>query len=309
MAFTGPQIFMRSRASKRVSAIASGTSPKTAQTNNQESAIQRRKAVQETLNELEVKQREQKKKLTLKRKIEQAGIEMTPESFHIASAVFGLVGGVFVALFSGQPIYVAALSAFVIGIGVPRWALTFLINKRQAKFTEEFANALDVIVRGIKSGLPVNECLQIIGNESADPVGPEFTEIVEGQKLGVPLEQGLQRMYERMPVAELNFFMIVLTIQQKTGGNLSEALGNLSHVIRARKLMRAKIQAMSSEAKASAMIIGSLPPGVMAMVYMTTPDYINLLFTEQLGNFMVIGGVLWMLTGVFIMRKMINFNF
>ncbi len=137
----------------------------------------------------------------------------------------------------------------------------------------------------------------------------EFQGLVDAQKMGVPLEQSLQRMYDNMPTAEVSFFGIVLSIQQKTGGNLSEALGNLSNVLRGRKCMRGKIEALSGEAKASAMIIGALPPGVMLMVYLSTPAYISLLWTTHLGNFMIIGCALWMTTGILVMRKMINFNF
>ena len=166
-----------------------------------------------------------------------------------------------------------------------------------------------MIVRGVKSGLPVNDCLRLISTEAAEPVRSEFQGIVEGQKVGVTLEQSLARIYERMPLAEVNFFQIVLSIQQKTGGNLSEALSNLSKVLRERKKMRGKIQAMSQEAKASAGIIGSLPPGVMALIYITTPDYMSVLFSTTIGNMIIVGGLMWMGIGVFMMKKMIDFKF
>lgn len=305
-----PAMERQSRVNRRVQTVIQG--PKAIKPGKKQDSVevtaQRRKAVQETLKELEQKQKAAKKKQTLKHQIEQAGLDISPRLFIALAGVAGLLFGLFMYV-SGQPYYVALGGTFATALGLPRWLLGFLKNRRQKAFMEEFANALDVIVRGVKAGLPIGECLKIIARESADPVGSEFTELVEGQKVGISLEQGLARMYERMPLAEVNFFMIVLTIQQKSGGNLSEALGNLSTVLRSRKLMRSKIQAMSSEAKASAMIIGSLPPGVMTMVYITTPDYINLLFTEQTGNIMLVGGVLWMATGVLIMKKMINFNF
>jgi tight adherence protein B len=186
--------------------------------------------------------------------------------------------------------------------------LGFIRKRRAKKFSQEFANSIDIIVRGVKSGLPLNECLQIIAKESPAPVGPEFKKLVEGQKVGVDLGIGLEKMYTRMPLSELNFFTIVLTIQQKTGGNLAEALENLSTVLRARKMMREKIQAMSSEAKASSMIIGSLPPFVMGVVYVTTPAYMALMFTETNGQLMLAGGMFWMAMGIFVMSKMINFD-
>ena len=166
-----------------------------------------------------------------------------------------------------------------------------------------------MIVRGVKSGLPVNDCLKLIATESPEPIRSEFQGIVEGQRVGVTLEQGLEKIYERMPLPEVNFFQIVLAIQQKTGGNLSEALSNLSKVLRERKKMRAKIQAMSQEAKASAGIIGSLPPGVMLMIYFVSPEYMNVLFTTTAGNIIIVAGLLWMSIGVLVMKKMIDFKF
>ena len=186
--------------------------------------------------------------------------------------------------------------------------LAFLTARRRKKFTAEFANAIDVIVRSVKSGLPTNEALRIVARESPNPVGSEFTRLIEGLKVGVTLDQGLKRMFDSMPTSEVGFFSIVMTIQSRSGGNLSEALGNLAAVLRDRKRLEGKIKAMSSEAKASAMIIGSLPPGVMLLVYVTTPGYITLLFTEKMGNLMLAGCVVWMGIGIFVMKKMINFK-
>jgi tight adherence protein B len=195
-----------------------------------------------------------------------------------------------------------------VGLGFPRWALHFLTKRRQKKFTSEFANAIDIIVRSVKTGLPTNEALKIVAKESPEPVQSEFSKLVEGLKVGVSLEQGLKRMYDNMPTAEVNFFAIVMTVQLKSGGNLSEALGNLSAVLRDRKRLQGKIKALSSEAKASAMIIGSLPPAVMLMVYFSTPAYIMPLFTTRWGNLLLAGCALWMACGIFIMKKMISFK-
>lgn len=269
---------------------------------------ERRRIVQETLKELEEKQKEHKARQSIKRQLEQAGLEISMPVFYGASAGFGVTCGLLAFVFGLGP-WVSLGAIFIAGLGVPRWAIGFMCGSRKRAFAEEFANAIDVIVRGVKSGLPLNECLNIIARESQDPVKTEFQALVDAQRMGVPIDQALDRMYESMPIPEVNFFAIVLGIQQQTGGNLSEALANLSSVLRGRKSMKGKIQAMSSEAKASAMIIGSLPPGVMAMVYMTTPDYMSLLWTEPLGQMMAGGGVLWMGSGIFIMRKMINFNF
>ena len=155
----------------------------------------------------------------------------------------------------------------------------------------------------------VRAYLKIIARESPQPLAGEFQRLVENLAMGVTVEQGLEKMYERMPTSELRFFTIVLAIQSKTGGNLAEALANLSTVLRARKLMREKIKALSSEAIASASIIGAMPPGVMTMVMLTTPSYMMMMFTDKRGNVMLLFAVFWMSLGIFVMRRMINFKF
>ncbi len=270
--------------------------------------VQRRKLVQDTLKDLEAKQKKARKKtVTLKAQIAQAGFDFTVRTFWIASGIMGLVA-IVALLISGKGALIALAGGVVGGLGLPRWFIMLARGRRMKKFTSEFANSIDVIVRGIKTGLPLNECLKIIANEAPEPICTEFHELVESQTLGVTLEDALKRMYQRMPLQEVNFFAVVLAIQQKTGGNLAEALSNLSGVLRSRKLMREKIAALSSEAKASALIIGSLPPGVMAMVYVTTPDYMSLMFTDNLGRMMLMGGLMWMGTGIFVMKKMVSFK-
>ncbi len=268
---------------------------------------QRRKNVQALLNDLEKQQAEQKQRPSLRRRLEQAGLQITPRNYWLVCATIALVTCA-VCMITKQPIIATILASFAVGFGFPRWALTFLRNRRLKKFTVEFANAIDVIVRSIKSGLPTTEALKIVAKEAPAPVGPEFATLCDGLKIGVTLEQGLKRMYERMPTSEVNFFAIVMAVQAKSGGNLSEALGNLAGVLRDRKRLEGKIKAMSSEAKASAMIIGSLPPGVMTLVYLSTPEYIKALFTERMGNLMLAGCVIWMACGIFVMSKMISFK-
>jgi tight adherence protein B len=184
-----------------------------------------------------------------------------------------------------------------------------LAQRRTKKFTEYFSDAIDIIVRGIKSGLPVHDCLRVIGRESPPPLGPEFIRLVENISMGMTIDQGLERMYESMPTPELRFFTIVLAIQAKTGGNLAEALGNLSAVLRARKLMREKIKALSSEATTSAFIIGSLPVAVVLLVIATTPSYMMVMLTDPRGKLMLIAGAVIEAIGVFVMRRMINFKY
>lgn len=264
--------------------------------------------VQAALKDLEDARKGQKKRLNLRQMFAQAGVDWTEQNFIIGSAGAGLV--VFlVMLITGYGILLAAPAGLAAGLGAPRWLLGYLSKKRQTAFSELFVNAVDVVVRGVKAGLPIGECMAIIARESPEPLGQEFRTLVEGQKLGVSLTAGLERMMERMPSTELNFFVIVLTIQGQSGGNLSEALGNLSTVLRERKLMKAKIQSMSSEAKASAMIIGSLPIIVGGMMFLIAPEHIGLLFSTKMGNMMIAGGLSVMGIGVFIMNKMINFDF
>ena len=296
------------RSHKRVAAVAKSSSANRTSRGATEGGTQRRKSVQALLKDIENKQAEKKPKMTLRRRLDQAGLVAVAErSFMIASGLLGLV----VAFFcwaSGQTLIVVALAAFGAGLGLPRWVLGFLKRRREKRFTSDFASAIDVIVRSVKSGLPTGDALRIVASEFRDPVGGEFKRLNEGMKLGVTLEQGLKRMYESMPTPEVSFFAVVMTIQQKSGGNLSEALGNLAAVLRDRKRLQGKIRAMSSEAKASAGIIGSLPPVVMGIVYLTTPNYIALLFTQRVGNLLLAACVIWMSIGIMVMKKMINFK-
>ncbi|MEI9990718.1 MAG: type II secretion system F family protein [Rhizomicrobium sp.] len=273
-----------------------------------DTAALKRKNVQALLKEIENKQAEKKLKVTLTQRLEQAGLpNVSVRTYWIASGVLAFVAVLFCFL-AGQGLVVTALVGFAFLLGVPRWVLGFMKRRREKAFTNEFAGAIDVIVRSVKSGLPTNEALRIVAREVPNPCGSEFNRMVESLKVGVTLEQAVKKMYESMPTPEVSFFGIVMTIQQKSGGNLSEALGNLSSVLRDRKRLVGKIKAMSSEAKASAAIIGSLPPGVMGIVYLTTPDYIKLLFTERVGNLMLLGCVIWMGLGIAVMHKMINFK-
>jgi tight adherence protein B len=274
-----------------------------------ESQVQRRKSMQQLLKEIEKKQAENKPTMTLRRRLDRAGFtEIPTRNFYIASGLLALLTAA-LCLFGGHmSLLLSVGAAFSAGFGLPRWVLNFLKARREKRFTGDFASAIDVIVRSVKSGLPTSDALRIVASEFRDPVGGEFKRLVESMKVGVTLEQALKRMFESMPTTEVSFFAIVMTIQQKSGGNLSEALGNLAAVLRDRKRLQGKIRAMSSEAKASALIIGSLPPGVMAIVYFTTPAYISLLFTERSGNLLLAGCVAWMSLGIFVMKKMINFK-
>ncbi len=252
-------------------------------------------------------------------RLTQAGLDVPVTSFWIVSIIFGVgcgalafLSGADGATISGielrsRPLVIAA-ATFGGGIGLPRWLLGMLIKRRHGKLRAQFSDAIDIIVRGVKSGLPLNECLQIIGRESPEPLGGEYRTLSDNLRMGNTVEQALAKFYRRVPLSEVNFFVIVLNIQSKTGGNLSEALSNLSTIIRSRKMMREKIKALSSEAKASAMIIASLPFAVGLMVYLTTPDYVMELFIKPTGHMILALGAFLMFLGITVMRNMINFD-
>lgn len=267
----------------------------------------RRDQVEGTLKELEERQKKAKR-LPLSVKLAQAGLDWSKRRFMVTGAVLGFVAFL-LAMLLGAGLLAAAAFGFAAGCGVPLWLLKFLKKRRESKFLNNFPDAVDVIVRGIKAGLPLLDSLKLIAAESDEPIKSEIRGIIETQTVGIPLGEACLRLYERMPVAEANFFGIVVSIQQRAGGNLSETLGNLSRVLRDRKKMKAKIQAMSMEAKASAAIIGSLPIVVMGLVYLTSPAYIELLWIEPLGRIMLACCGVWMSIGIFVMRKMINFDF
>ena len=267
----------------------------------------RREQVEASLKDLEAR-RKKSSSPPLSIRLTQAGLTWSKQQFYIVSAVFGaFVFGAAMLLDTG--LLPAALLAFAAGFGLPRWALSYLKKRRETKFLDQFPDAIDVVVRGIKAGLPLGDSLRALATDAPEPILSEFRHILETQAVGVPLGDACAKLFERMPLPEANFFAIVISIQQKSGGNLSEALGNLSKVLRDRKRMKGKIKAMSTEAKASAAIIGALPIAVMAIVYITSPDYITLLWTERLGQLMLAGSAMWMLMGIKVMRKMINFDF
>jgi tight adherence protein B len=267
----------------------------------------RREQVESSLKDIEAKAQKQSK-VPLNMRISQAGLDWTVQKFWMVSGVLGVAVSAIAFFAGGGPLGALGLG-FAAGFGLPRWILNFLKKRREKKFLAALPDAVDVIVRGIKAGLPLFESIKVVAADSPEPLRSEFLAIIETQAIGMPLGEACARLYERMPLPEANFFGIVIAIQQKSGGNLSEALGNLSKVLRDRKKMAEKIQAMSMEAKASAGIIGSLPPIVMLLVYLSTPDYISLLWTHPTGQLMLVGCVIWMSMGIMVMKKMINFDF
>jgi tight adherence protein B len=267
----------------------------------------RREQVETSLKELEERHRKEKS-VTLTARISQAGLSWSKQKFIVISCGLGFLCFA-VSFVMGAGLLAASAFGFTAALGLPRWLLNFLKKRREKKFLAALPDAVDVIVRGIKAGLPLFESIKVVAADAPQPLKGEFLSIIETQAIGMPLGEACARLYERMPLPEANFFGIVIAIQQKSGGNLAEALGNLSKVLRDRKKMAEKVQAMSMEAKASAGIIGSLPPIVMFLVYLSTPGYISLLWTHPTGQLMLAGCVLWMSMGIFVMKKMINFDF
>jgi len=267
----------------------------------------RQKRIQEKVKQLEQKSRKQSRMDVLRAQLMQAGLDIGVGAYFVISGAVGVVA-TFGYLLSGLP-PLGAIAVFLIGmLLVPKLVLGSMADRRQQKFTRHFADAVDLIVRGIRSGLPINECFRVVAREFEPPLGEEFRLLVEGQNLGWTIDDLMARGIQRLPTAEYKFFAIVTQIQRQTGGNLAETLSNLSGVLRERKKMRDKAQAMASEAKASASIIGSLPFAVAGILSVVNPDYLMLLFTETTGNYLLAFGAFWMTCGSLVMRKMINFK-
>lgn len=268
----------------------------------------RRKQIEESLGKLEEDQKDKKKKQkSLSSKLMQANLSMKVQTFMIISfALAVLAGGI--PFLMGQSWKLCLGLAIGLGLGFPRWVLGFLINRRQTKFTAHFADAMEIIVRGVRTGLPLGDCLKIIAHESPEPVRSEFQLLVEGESVGVPIEVCLERMYERIPLSEVNFFATVLNIQRSTGGNLGESLSNLANVLRGRKVLRQKVKALAAEAKMSAGIIAALPPILMLLITVASPDYMTELYTTPRGHKNLMIGACMMIFGTIVMKKMINFK-
>jgi len=301
--FVYPILSGERKAEQRVANVAK-SEPVARTTRNQKS---RRDVLETTLKEIDDR-RKKEKRIPLSKRIAQAGLTWSTRQFFLMSGGLGAVLFVLGMIIGAGPIAALAM-VFAGALGLPRWLLSYLKKRREAKFLNAFPDSVDIIVRGVKAGLPLLDCMKMITTEAPEPLRSEFRAILDTQAIGMPLGEACGKLYEQMPVPEANFFGIVISIQQRAGGNLAEALGNLSRVLRDRKKMKAKIQAMSMEAKASASIIGALPIAVMTLVYITSPNYISLLWTEPLGRVMLACSVAWMSMGVMVMKKMINFDF
>ncbi|MBA8844651.1 type II secretion system F family protein [Brucella ciceri] len=270
----------------------------------------RRKQLQDNIKDLEARQKQREKNQKyppLRILLTQAGLTLTLQKFYLYSGAAAFFA-TFVALLFGAPLLFLPGIAIAGFFGLPRWFVLHRRKQRLKKFLEEFPNALDVIVRATRAGLPLNDGLRLIASEAVEPVKSEFKKVVEAQQIGLSIPEAVGKMPDSMPCPETNFFAIVIQIQAQAGGNLSEALNNLSKVLRDRKKMKAKVNALSMEAKASAVIIGALPFIVMVLVYLTSPLYMTLLFTSSTGHMLLGIAAVLMLTGIFIMKNMINFD-
>ena len=299
-----PLLAQSARANERRLAIVRGEARKISASRDTEAAA-RRKQVTESLKDLD-KRDKQSDKISLEMKLEQAGLAISVRSFIIASCISGFVVGLLSFMLLNH--WYALAGLLVGGVGIPNWIVNYLRAKRLKDFLKEFPVAIEVIIRGVKSGLPLAACLQTVAVQARQPVREEFQMIVASTSIGLTIAEGIERLAQRVPLPETNFFAIVVSIQQKAGGNLTEALGNLSQVLRDRITMELKVKALSSEAKSSAWIIGSLPVALSLVIYFMSPGYLEPLWTTEMGQMALSGIAIWMSLGIFSMRQMVNFK-
>jgi tight adherence protein B len=243
----------------------------------------------------------------LRKRLEMTGKNITLGKYGTFS--LGLVLFVMLVLMlRGAPFFLALFLGLFAGVGLPHFVIGKLIIRRINKFNSNFPDAIELMVRGLRSGLPISETLGIVASEIPGPVGLEFRAVADKMRIGRTMEAALQETADRLGTPEFQFFVITLAIQRETGGNLAETLSNLADVLRKRAQMKLKIRAMSSESKASAYIVGSLPFVVFILVWLINPNYMGSFFTDQRLTVAGLGGLLWMAIGGFIMAKMVNFE-
>ncbi|KKB76714.1 hypothetical protein VW35_18365 [Devosia soli] len=266
----------------------------------------RRKTVQQALK-AQTDELNARKRVKLPDLLFQAGMTITPGAFMRNSAIFGAV--LFVVLVIVQvPFYFAAVFGVAGAYLLPRFYVMRRRKKYQNAFLDELPNAVEAIVRGVKTGLPLNDSMRVVAKDTKEPVKSEFQRVLDQQAFGFSMTEAVQVLLDRVPLPEVNFFVVVISVQQQAGGNLSEALGNLARVLRNRKKMKQKVAAMSSEAKASAGIIGALPIVVAIMVSVVSPEYLKPLIATPLGQVWLGVAVIMMGLGVFVMNRMVQFE-
>ncbi|MFN4113912.1 MAG: type II secretion system F family protein [Sphingomonadaceae bacterium] len=268
---------------------------------------QLKKAIAARKPKMHIKAGSESRIAALATRLDRTGKKWTVSQYLYTSLGIALGIAVIVFLRSGAPLLSLGVG-LVVGGGLPHMAVNFFINKRTNDFNAKFPDAIELLVRGLRSGLPVTETLAVVAQEVPGPVGLEFKGVVERIKIGRTMEESLQETADRLNIPEFNFFCITLAIQRETGGNLAETLSNLADVLRKRSQMKLKIKAMSSESKASAYIVGSLPFIVFGMIWWINPDYVGGFFTDDRLIIAGLGGMVWMSIGAFIMAKMVNFE-
>ncbi|MCB1783794.1 MAG: type II secretion system F family protein [Alphaproteobacteria bacterium] len=275
--------------------------------NEKDVSNKRRAEIAKKLKDNKEEENKDKKKLTMAVRLLQAGLKISPKQFYLFSILLGVLL-VALAKIMHTSLLVMILFGIIGFLGLPRFVLRKLTQRRQKKFLSEFADALEAMIRLLKAGMPVSEAVSMISREFDGPVGEEMSIIYDKQKIGIPLHEAALEATRRMPITEMQMFATGLAIQAQTGSSLSEVLGNLAGVIRARFRLKRKILALSSEAIASASIIGALPPLVAFGLWCVNPGYIEVLFTTPTGKYMLFGAVCWMSIGVLVMKQMINFK-
>ena len=268
---------------------------------------ERRKSVQQALKS-QTDALNARKRIALPQLLFQAGMTIKPAAFIRNSIIFGVAVTVILVLVQ-VPLFLAPVFGLAAGYLLPRWWVSRKRRKYQDKFLDELPNAVEAIVRGVKTGLPLNDSIRVVAKDAKEPVRSEFGRVLDQQAFGLSMTEAVTVLLDRVPLPEVNFLVVVITVQQQAGGNLSEALGNLAKVLRNRKKMKQKIKAMSSEAKASAGIIGSLPFVVGMLVSVVSPSYLVPLFTTTLGHIWLGVGVVMLGMGIFVMNRMIQFDY
>ena len=243
----------------------------------------------------------------LKKRLAMTGKSWTVGQYGMATLGITVIVALFLAM-KGMPILFGLFFGLFMGAGVPHMVVGHFIKRRIKKFNAKFPDAIELLVRGLRSGLPISETLGVVGNEVEGPVGEEFRSISDKMKIGRTMDAALQETADRLGTPEFQFFVITIAIQRETGGNLAETLANLATVLRQRMQMKLKIKAMSSESKASAYIVGSLPFIVFGLIMMIDAPYMEQFFIDQRLTVAGLGGLIWMAIGGFIMAKMVNFE-
>ncbi|HHY50625.1 MAG TPA: type II secretion system F family protein [Alphaproteobacteria bacterium] len=303
-----PAALGSSRAAKRIRALQGDLQANRRDANAARSREARRREIQQTLKTQTQLIEKRKKRVPLQDQIYQAGMKIKRNDFIRNQVIVGAV--IFIVVFLLQvPLLFSVVFGIAGGYLLPKMYLRYRRRKFQNAYLEELPNAVEAIVRGVKAGLPLNDSMRVVAKEVKEPVRSEFQRVLDQQAVGKSMAEAVTVLFDRVPLPEVNFFVVVITVQQQAGGNLSEALGNLARVLRNRKRMKQKVKAMSSEAKASAAIVGSLPFAVAILVSLTTPTYLLPLIETPIGMLWLGIAVVLMATGIFIMNRMVQFDF